>query len=620
MANDALIFLKGSSSTLSSKPKKAGQYLVCEDTGEIYLDIDNQTRRLLSDPVELAQIRKDLDSYVAKTSVSNSAPTLEWNTTSTIGTVGGISLTAKLPENPNTDTKVTGVENHYTPMADSTKTLSVDASSTTAASWGVTDLITGVNIQRDAAGHVTGITADSIQMPSDRLFTTLVPTGTSIPAKADLNTTTYLKVGRYFCSKNTDAATLTNSPLSVAFMMEVSSPLSTTIDNETTKTWVYRLRKITAYNTGVQYVQYCYVGGTANSWSYGDWYTVPRSKFTLDATDKNGGSATVGSDTKPVYVTSDGTITACTHTLKTSVPSDAVFTDTTYTFATGDGNGQIKVTPAGGTAQNISVKGLGTAAYTASTAYDAAGAADTALTNAKTYTNTVAAGKADKTQGIYYVEGSGTTDTTNKVAAWTGSHDDITEYYNGLMIAYKIGIAGSTTTTLNINNLGAVTVVKNASSAISTNFAVNSVIFLVYTTDDSTAYWKAHDYDANTRNSVGDYRKNGTKLYFVGTTSSDSSTSSSYATSYTNSNVYVTTDNVLYSASGFQGNLVGNADTATSATSATKATQDASGNVIISTYETKTAASTKLAEAKTYTDNAVAQKTQVQIITWGADD
>lgn len=43
--------------------------------------------------------------------------------------------------------------------------------------------------------------------------------------------------------------------------------------------------------------------------------------------------------------------------------------NTTYTFATGDSNGQIKVTPSGGSAQNVSVKGLGTAAYTASTAY-----------------------------------------------------------------------------------------------------------------------------------------------------------------------------------------------------------------------------------------------------------
>lgn len=196
--------------------------------------------------------------------------------------------------------------------------------------------------------------------------------------------------------------------------------------------------------------------------------------------------------------------------------------------------------------------------------------------------NSALTGKADKEAGVFYVVGGGTTDTTNKVATWTGSHDDISAYYDGLMIAYKIGTAASTTTTLNINDLGAVTVVRNANTAVSTVYPVDSIVFLVYTTDGDTAYWKAHEYDANTRNTVGDYRKNSTKLYFVGTASSDASTSSSYATSYTNSNIYVTTDNVLYSALGFSGDLTGNADTAT------KATQDGSGNTITSTYATKT--------------------------------
>lgn len=38
-------------------------------------------------------------------------------------------------------------------------------------------------------------------------------------------------------------------------------------------------------------------------------------------------------------------------------------TDTTYTIATGDNNGQIKVTPSSGGAYNVTVKGLNTAAY-----------------------------------------------------------------------------------------------------------------------------------------------------------------------------------------------------------------------------------------------------------------
>ena len=43
----------------------------------------------------------------AHQSVSNSAPTLAWGTTSTVGTIGGTALTVTMPANPNSDTKVT---------------------------------------------------------------------------------------------------------------------------------------------------------------------------------------------------------------------------------------------------------------------------------------------------------------------------------------------------------------------------------------------------------------------------------------------------------------------------------------------------------------------------------
>ena len=75
--------------------------------------------------------------------------------------------TITIPASDNTDTKVTAVGNHYAPMADSNAALSVDASSTTAATWNSTSLVTGVNLQRDAKGHVTGVTVDSIKMPAN---------------------------------------------------------------------------------------------------------------------------------------------------------------------------------------------------------------------------------------------------------------------------------------------------------------------------------------------------------------------------------------------------------------------------------------------------------------------
>ena len=65
------------------------------------------------------------------------------------------------------DTKVTSAANHYTPAADSSAALSANASSTTAATWNSTSLVTGVNLQRDIKGHVTGITVNSIKMPAN---------------------------------------------------------------------------------------------------------------------------------------------------------------------------------------------------------------------------------------------------------------------------------------------------------------------------------------------------------------------------------------------------------------------------------------------------------------------
>ena len=79
--------------------------------------------------------------------------------------------------------------------------------------------------------------------------------------------------------------------------------------------------------------------------------------------------------------------TTVTNTLKeystTAQMNTAITDNAVNTVATGTGNGTIAVD---GT--DVAVKGLGTAAYTDATAYDAAGAAGTAETNAKSYTDT----------------------------------------------------------------------------------------------------------------------------------------------------------------------------------------------------------------------------------------
>lgn len=162
----------------------------------------------------------------------------------------------------------------------------------------------------------------------DMRFTrSLLPVGTSIPASANLNTIEYLKIGKYYCSLNADAKTIKNCPVNVAFSMEVFNPLGTNVDDETTRDYTYRLRVLTQYDTGQQYMQFCRTNGTAGSWIYESWYVTPRVKFAL-ASSKNDGSAAIGATNKGVYIDSTGEIKAMSYTVAKSVPSNAVFTDT----------------------------------------------------------------------------------------------------------------------------------------------------------------------------------------------------------------------------------------------------------------------------------------------------
>lgn len=77
------------------------------------------------------------------------------------------------------DTKVTSVSNHYTPS--STSTLSASASGATAA-WSI-DVVKGITLNRDAAGHITGISVTSGKIPTNPHKVTNIVIG-------DNNTTT----------------------------------------------------------------------------------------------------------------------------------------------------------------------------------------------------------------------------------------------------------------------------------------------------------------------------------------------------------------------------------------------------------------------------------------------
>lgn len=127
------------------------------------------------------------------------------------------------------------------------------------------------NFVKSNSGAFTGnLTADNF---NSRFSLQSVPYGTAVGENADLNTVTYLVVGNYYCGADAIVSTMTNVPVKRAFMMTVYSPLTPTVDNETTGKWVYRVRKFMTY-LGEEYIQSVYSGSTAGTFTYGSWQQI----------------------------------------------------------------------------------------------------------------------------------------------------------------------------------------------------------------------------------------------------------------------------------------------------------------------------------------------------------
>lgn len=92
-------------------------------------------------------------------------------------------------------------------------------------------------------------------------------------------------------------------------------------------------------------------------------------------------------------------------------------------------------------------------------------------------------------QSIPYIVGP---DTDTTAGTWTGTYSGITEYNDGLTIIYVPKVAGASTTTLNINNIGSKVCYYTGSSKLTTHYPAGTPILLTY----SGGYWKHADYDS----------------------------------------------------------------------------------------------------------------------------
>ena len=225
----------------------------------------------------------------------------------------------------DTNTKVTSVGNHYAPSADSSAALSADASSSTSATWGSTDLVTGVNLQRDAKGHVTGITVDSIQMPANPNTDTLYPDAVKSISRGSGN-----DILTYTCTQYDDSTFTFKGCTWAGYCWTAAGDADKvcvhTSYQLTSKSYTY----ITIVNTNTaasaltlsingKTAKPIYINGAASSETN---YSLTRGTYLVYYNGTN------------YYFRTDGILTASItgkvngHTVSANVPSDAVFTDT----------------------------------------------------------------------------------------------------------------------------------------------------------------------------------------------------------------------------------------------------------------------------------------------------
>ena len=156
---------------------------------------------------------------------------------------------------------------------------------------------------------------------------------------------------------------------------------------------------------------------------------------------------------------------------------------------------------------------------------------------------------AYKNEGIYFVVGN----TTGTAGNWTGTSDRITEYYDGLVINYKVGIAGhSDGTTLNINNLGAKACYMRGTTKVTTQYDIGTMVVLSYNASKNAFY--TTDADDNNYAKTRQYLTTTNQTYpLLFAYEPTSNPPSSYDTNYTrlNSNIYANPSSGTLMATAF---------------------------------------------------------------------
>lgn len=519
-------------------------------------------------------------------------------------TAGGTSFIFTMPASDNTDTKVTSVGNHYSPTADSSAQLSASASGGTAA-WSI-DVVQGVQLQRDAKGHVVGVTVTSGKIPGNP------------------NTNYYHKTGSW--NGLTYTAGKVGSPDDLAFTIPTGTSATTVaVGNHTHSTTI-------ATSTGTNQLTLSHGGKYAITTGGTSFvFTMPTdtntdTNVTQTATNTNANYEVLFSGTADNTTRTEGarkysnlTFNPSTGTLTTTKVVSANATlgvaDIDTANITEDNVGNLIVTGAARFLNTINGSISGNAATASDSAKLNGYASDTSATN-----NTIARRTANGyIFATYFNQSSGAeTPTSSSYIIYANSDGYFRKStvanmktamsLNNVENKSSATIRGELTSS-NVTTALGYTPVNKAGDTITGRVAYNNVSMplsagkVTSLAAGTTEIFKDGIAISNpaTSNDVGWMRVTGTgesdTVLEIATGDDGGGTTAEtiVVRQYNTSNAVAHEAKLLDPSgnTGFPGNvtapkfigaLQGNADTATSATSATKATQDGSGNVITSTY------------------------------------
>lgn len=221
----------------------------------------------------------------------------------------------------------------------------------------------------------------------------------------------------------------------------------------------------------------------ANSVTY---QIINTTSGTLSQLSYDGSSVvTVGAQTSPIAYAGYALIASTANSVAWSNVTDKPSSYYTLPVSTSSARGGIKIGYSA-TGANIPVQLSSEKAYVALT--------KTAVTSALGYTppNVDLSGYTQNTNNpnlSYFATDNGTT----TAGTWIASCSNVTELFDGLSVKYEITKAGASTTTFNLNGLGAKTVYLRGTTKLTTHYAVNTMIHLIY--NASTGAWYVADYD-----------------------------------------------------------------------------------------------------------------------------